>query len=219
MLCQVKKYGQRCSLARALDVVGERWSLLVVRELTIGPRRYSDLLDGLPGIPTNLLATRLKDLQATGIISKRTLPPPTAVTVYELTDAGHALRPALNELRDWGARFGTAPSGTDAIRPAWPLLSAAARPTALPEGRVCELRVGIEFFQLSATQSRLSVHGGPAQAADSTIIMSADTLYNLATASITTAATTRQTTITGDAGIAQSALESLHGVLTVPPSG
>src|SRR5664279_1887637 len=114
MLGQVKRYGQLCPLARALDVVGERWSLLVVRELALGPRRYSDLLNGLPGVPSNLLATRLRDLQDAGVIIKRTLPPPTVVTVYELTEAGHALRPVLGALREWGRRYGSAPADPDA---------------------------------------------------------------------------------------------------------
>src|SRR5258708_2144672 len=87
----MKRYGQACAIARALDVVGERWSLLLVRELTFGPRRYRDLATGLPGIPSNVLAGRLKDLQAAGVITRRTLPAPTDVTVYELTDAGRAL--------------------------------------------------------------------------------------------------------------------------------
>ncbi len=97
----MKHYGQACAIARALDVVGDRWSLLLVRELTLGPRRYRDLFTGLPGIPSNVLAARLKDLQAAGVITRRTLPAPTDVTVYELTEAGRALQPALKELLDW----------------------------------------------------------------------------------------------------------------------
>src|SRR5258706_4078084 len=100
-LAPMKHYGQACAIARALDVVGERWSLLLVRELTLGPRRYRDLATGLPGIPTNLLAARLKDLQRAGVIIRRTLPAPTDVTVYVLTDARRALEPALKELLDW----------------------------------------------------------------------------------------------------------------------
>src|SRR5690349_13071210 len=141
MVGVVKSYGQRCSLARALDVVGERWSMLIVRELTLGARRYRDLLDGLPGVPTNLLASRLKDLQSAGVIAKRTLPAPASVTVYELTEAGHALRPALSELREWGTRYGQVPTDADEVRPSWALMSASARPTALPDGRICEVRV------------------------------------------------------------------------------
>jgi DNA-binding HxlR family transcriptional regulator len=213
MICQVKRYGQHCPLARALDVVGERWSPLIVRELTLGPRRYSDLLTGLPGVPTNLLATRLRDLLDAGVITKRTLPPPTAVTVYELTEAGHALRPALNELREWGRRYAPAPSEADTARPGWALLSASARPTSLPAGRTCELRVDEEFFHLSASDSTLSVHGGPAHAADAVITMSADTMYRHMSGRTTTAATARHATIDGDREIARSALESLHGAL------
>lgn len=190
--------------------------MLVVRELALGPRRYRDLLDGLPGIPTNLLATRLKDLLAAGIITKRTLPPPTVVTVYELTEAGRALRPALNELREWGRRYGSAPSEADTARPAWALLSASARPTALPEGQICELQVGPEFFHLSASESTLSVHGGPAHAADAVVTMSADTLYRLMTGRMTAAAVARHTTVDGDPKIALSTLETLHGVLDGP---
>jgi DNA-binding HxlR family transcriptional regulator len=209
----VKRYGQRCPLARALDIVGERWSLLVVRELNLGPRRYSDLLDGLPGIPTNLLATRLKNLQAAGIITKRTLPPPTVVTVYELTEAGTALRGVLHELGRWGRRYGAAPSDVDTVRPSWVLLSAAGRPTALPSGRTCELRVGAEFFNLSAGEYGLSVRGGPAHAADATVTLSAETLYRLMAGRTAAAAVAQQSAINGRAEIAQRALESLHGAL------
>src|SRR5246127_697841 len=134
----MKHYGQTCAIARALDVVGDRWSLLLVRELTLGPRRYRDLATGLPGVPSHLLAARLKDLQAAGVVTRRTLPAPTDVTVYELTGAGRALQPALKELLDWGLRYAPEPSGDDAAQPAWPLLAAAGRPTALPAGQVCE---------------------------------------------------------------------------------
>src|SRR2546425_7931815 len=117
----MKRYGQACAIATALDVVGERWSLLLVRELTFGPRRYRDLAAGLPGIPSNVLAARLKDLQAAGVVTRRTLPAPTDLTVYELTDAGRALQPALKELLDWGLRYGPRVSPDDAVQPGWAL--------------------------------------------------------------------------------------------------
>src|SRR5258708_7103506 len=85
----MKRYGQACAIARALDVVGERWSLLLVRELTLGPRRYRDLATGLPGIPSTVLAGRLKDLQAAGAITRPTLPPPPHVTVHPPPCAPH----------------------------------------------------------------------------------------------------------------------------------
>src|SRR5258708_8022874 len=113
----MKRYGQACTIARALDVVGERWSLLLVRELTLGPRRYRDLATGLPGIPSNVLAGRLKDLHAAGVITRRTLPAPTDVTVYALTDAARALQPALNDLLDWGLHYRPAPPPDDVVQP------------------------------------------------------------------------------------------------------
>src|SRR5258708_5558403 len=124
----MKHYGQACAIARALDVVGERWSLLLVRELTFGPRRYRDLATGLPGIPSNVLAGRLKDLQAAGVVTRRTLPAPTDVTVYELTGAGRALQPVLHELLDWGLRYGPQPSQDAEVHPACPLIGPAAPP-------------------------------------------------------------------------------------------
>src|SRR5262245_50588135 len=83
-----RTYAQYCALAKALDVIGERWALLVIRELMGGPRRYTDLMAGLPGISTDMLAARLKDLEKAGLVARRTLPPPAASSVYELTPEG-----------------------------------------------------------------------------------------------------------------------------------
>ena len=99
-----KRYDQYCPMAHALDLVGDRWALLVVRELMHGPRRYTDLVEGLPGIGTNILAARLRDLEQADVVARRTLPPPAASKVYELTDYGRELRPAMRELALWGAR-------------------------------------------------------------------------------------------------------------------
>src|SRR5260370_11747948 len=162
----MKRYGQACAIARALDVVGDRWSLLLVRELTLGPRRYRDLATGLPGIPSNVLAARLKDLQAAGVITRRTLPAPTDVTVYELTAAGRALQPALTELLDWGKRYAPQPTEDDEIQPGWALLNGAGRPTALRPGQTCDLRAGPEFFDLSADPGNLTVPRRPPPARD-----------------------------------------------------
>src|ERR1044072_3938479 len=98
----MKRYGQRCPPAIALDVVGERWTPLIVRELLLGPKRFTDLADGLPGIGTNILSSRLAGLLEHGVVEKHPLPRPTPVAVYELTDAGRALAPVLRELRTWG---------------------------------------------------------------------------------------------------------------------
>jgi DNA-binding HxlR family transcriptional regulator len=96
-------YGQYCGLAKALDVIGDRWTLLIVRELLgRGPSRYTDLRAGLPGIATNLLASRLRDLEKSGIIRKEAAPPPIATSLFRLTPRGEALRPAILELGRWG---------------------------------------------------------------------------------------------------------------------
>jgi DNA-binding HxlR family transcriptional regulator len=100
-----RSYNQYCGLAYALDIVGERWTLLIVRELFAGPRRFKDLLDGLPDISTNLLAMRLKSLEAQGLLRHRVLAPPAGSSVYELTALGKALEAAVLELGKWGSQF------------------------------------------------------------------------------------------------------------------
>jgi DNA-binding HxlR family transcriptional regulator len=212
----MKRYGQACAIARALDVVGERWNLLIVRELTLGPRRYRDLGAGLPGIPSNVLAARLKDLQAVGVITRRTLPAPTDVTVYELTEAGHALQPALKELLDWGLRYGPEPSEDDVGQPGWGLLGAAGRPTALPAGQTCELRVGPEVFYLSSDAGMLTVRRGPAPDGDVVVTMSTGTLFSLLIGQTTVTDAVRHSTVDGDTGIAHRALEPVAAAFAKP---
>ena len=112
-----KDYEQTCGLARALDVVGERWTLLIVRDLLLGPKRFTDLLEGLPGIPPSLLSARLKEMQAAGVVTKEVLPPPAASTVYRLTEVGAELEHAVLALGRWGVRFGRPPRATDTSKP------------------------------------------------------------------------------------------------------
>ena len=114
----VKSYCQYCPVAHALDLVGERWSLLIVRELLTGPRRYTDIAGALPGIGTNILAARLRDLESVGVIAKRKLPPPAPATVYELTEHGRGLQSVVAELALWGARSLGPPSAED-LSPGW----------------------------------------------------------------------------------------------------
>ena len=99
-----KTYGQYCGVARALELVGERWALLIVRDLLVGPKRYTDLRAGLPKIPTNVLATRLKELEQSGIVERRILPRPSGAIVYELTAYGADLEDVVLALGRWGAR-------------------------------------------------------------------------------------------------------------------
>src|SRR5215212_10227581 len=99
-----KRYAQYCPVARSLDLLGERWTLLVVRDLLMGPQRYTDLREGLPGIATDLLTARLRALEQAGYVQRRQLPRPASVTVYELTEAGQGLAPVVLQL----ARIGMA---------------------------------------------------------------------------------------------------------------
>ena len=135
-------------MAHALGLVGERWALLVVLELMRGPKRYTDLAENLRGIGTNILASRLRDLEAGGVVTKRTLPPPAASKVYELTDYGRELRPVIRELALWGARTLGPPTHEDELFQGWlaNALDTVLAPRA-PSGRF-EFRVGEEVASL-----------------------------------------------------------------------
>jgi DNA-binding HxlR family transcriptional regulator len=142
----VKSYNQYCPLAHALDVVGERWSLLIVRELFEHDQlRYSDLHANLDGCGTNILASRLKELERHGVVQRRKLPPPAASTVYELTEYGEALRPAMHELAHWGARSLGPPSATEELQSGWlkGALEIAFPPN--PTDAAIEFRIGDEI--------------------------------------------------------------------------
>src|ERR671917_2923312 len=113
------RYQQYCALARTLDVAGDRWTLLIVRELRPGPRRFTDLIDGLPGISRKLLTERLRDLERDGLVARKELPPPAARQVYELTDDGRDLAHAMAPLMAWGARRLGERKPTDSFRARW----------------------------------------------------------------------------------------------------
>ena len=120
MLGGMRSYGQYCSVAKALDVIGDRWSLLVIRELLLqGPCRYTDLRNGLPGIATNLLSDRLRELEAAGLVRREEAAPPVATTLFHLTEAGAQLEPALDALGAWGIRYMTQPAESDEFRSHW----------------------------------------------------------------------------------------------------
>jgi len=116
------RYAQFCPLTRAVEILGERWTILILRELFVGPKRFSDLKSALNGVSPSVLTDRLAKLEERGIARRRELPPPAASVVYELDEAGRALRPLLVELMRWGVRFLGAPGPDDRIRPEWLLL-------------------------------------------------------------------------------------------------
>lgn len=157
-----RSYEQACYIARALDVLGERWTLLIVRELTLGPRRYGDLLAVLPGMGTSLLAARLKRLELDGVVRRAALPGPGRAAAYALTERGEALMPTLASLAEWGAGLGDAPVGYS-DRAAWAV--AAMRLTAPSEAvdfTLTELAVGDETLWLHGDGRQVRVETGPA---------------------------------------------------------
>src|SRR6478672_10358094 len=142
-----RKYGQGCGTAYALDLIGDRWALLVVRELVLGPKRFTDLRGGLPGIGPNVLSQRLKELEEVGVLRQRVLPPPAGSTVYELTEWGAELDDIVVALGRWGARSPDMPREAEML-PEWLLLGMRAvyEPEGDPVPAVYELRVGDEAF-------------------------------------------------------------------------
>ena len=170
-----KRYEQYCPMAHALDLVGDRWALLIVRELMHGPKRYTDLTDCLQGIGTNILATRLRDLEAHGIVSRRTLPPPAASKVYELTEYGRELRPALRELALWGARSLGPPAAREELFEGWlaNAMDIVVAPLA-PTGRF-EFRAGSEIASLVDQE----VVRGPIDDPDVVVTGDPDGIYSM----------------------------------------
>jgi len=179
----VKRYGQFCSIARALDVIGDRWAILVLRELLLGPKRYTDLLDGLPGVGTNVLAVRLRELEEAGIVAREKLAPPAASAVYVLTDDGRALRPVVDELAKWGLRLMDRPQRGEALRTGWLAYSLAVstRPTGMPDRSELELRVDGEPYTLMVSDGRYQARRGAAAHPIAIIDAQPRALFRLAT--------------------------------------
>jgi DNA-binding HxlR family transcriptional regulator/putative sterol carrier protein len=160
----MKTYNQFCGLAFALDVVGERWTLLIIRELLAGPRRFKDLIDGLPGVSTNLLSERLKELEQHGVLTRRTLPPPAGSTVYELTPFGQAIEKAVLELGTWGSRL-FPPSMEGVNLPSVGAMTLAIKAffheeAARDISETYELHLNNEVLQVQVDNGRLSVQTG-----------------------------------------------------------
>jgi DNA-binding HxlR family transcriptional regulator len=170
-----KGYDQYCPVAHALDLVGDRWALLVVRELMHGPKRYTDLAEHLPGIGTNILAARLRDLEACGIVAKRRLPPPAASRVYELTEYGRELRTVMRALALWGARSLGPPTADDELFPGWlsNAVDTVLAPLA-PPGRF-EFRVGDEVASLVDGEA----HEGPVEQPDVVVEGDPDGIFHM----------------------------------------
>jgi DNA-binding HxlR family transcriptional regulator/putative sterol carrier protein len=171
-----RSYNQYCAVARSLDILGERWTLLIVRELLTGPKRFKDLLEGLPGIGTNLLTARLKDLEGYGVVHRGILPPPAASKVYKLTELGRSLEPVITALGRWGLEFLGAPAQEDDLRPAWALVamrSALKQEAARGLQETYEFYVDEEAFHLRVTDGEIEALQGPA--VDPDLVVRGDT--------------------------------------------
>jgi DNA-binding HxlR family transcriptional regulator len=161
-----RTYNQFCGVAQALDLVGERWALLVVRDLVLGPRRFTDLQADLPGIATNVLASRLRELERNGVVRRRTLPPPGAAAVYELTGYGRELEPVLLALGRWGAKSLGVPRPEQSLRSGW--IGVAMRAYSVPDAAAgtratIELRLDDGTFHVRIDDGEVTIRSGPSE--------------------------------------------------------
>lgn len=166
-----RSYGEACRFAYALDLVGERWALLIVRELLLGPKRFTDLRAGLPHASTNILSDRLRELEESAIIRHRKLPPPACSMVYELTEWGQELEPIVTQLGAWGARSPIPPEsreiGPDSIVLA--LNSLFDSEAANELSAAYDLRIGEEGFRVAIDRGRLNLRRGIGEGADASL--------------------------------------------------
>ena len=165
-----RRYGDPCGIARGLDVVGERWALLIVRELLLGPRRFTDLRDSLAGASPNVLSQRLEDLRAAGVVQRHRLPPPAASWVYELTPWGYELEDVLLAMARWGSQ--SAPAAEHELSPRALLI--AMRTTYAPADsgealRRFELHLGEESFEVATGHGSITVAAGGVPSPDAVI--------------------------------------------------
>ena len=178
-MATMRTYGDGCAIARGLDLVGERWALLVVRDLLLGPKRYTDLRRGLPNASPNVLSQRLAELERAGIVRRRKLPPPAGSRVYELTEWGRELEQTVMSLGRWAARSPTPPSDAPIASADSVVLALRARfdAGAAPGLRAgYELRLGEDRFRIEVADDALTAARGSAEQADVTIDTDPDTL-------------------------------------------
>jgi DNA-binding HxlR family transcriptional regulator len=177
-----RDYGQHCALAKALNVIGGRWTMLIIRELLPGPRRYKDLLTGLPGMGTNMLTDRLRHLEEEGIVERRTLPPPAGSTVYELTENGRSLEAALFELARWGMPLLGERNEDDQLSARWAMLAMKAEhdaEAAQGVNETYEFRIDDQIFSVEVADGDVHVFDGPASAPDVVVTTDTETFYEL----------------------------------------
>ncbi len=169
----MRSYDEYCSIAKSLDVVGDRWTLLIVRELALkGPSRYTDLRNGLPGIATNLLADRLRELEHAGVIAREDAPPPIATTLFRLAERGEQLRPVLDALTRWGVPLMFDQKPEDEVQSHWLASALTLMLGDVPVGAqpvTIELRVGDQPIVIDARDGGIQTRLGPAEAPDAIV--------------------------------------------------
>ena len=165
-----RTYDDPCGLARALNLVGERWALLVVRELGLGPKRFSDLRRGLPGASQSVLTQRLGELQQAGVVRRRTLEPPASTSAYELTDRGHDLEPVLLALSGWGSRTPMTSNQELSVDALALAMRTTFDPVAAGDLRTtAELRLDGDRMSVTVGDGRLEMRRGPATVPDAVV--------------------------------------------------
>ena len=176
-----RTYDDGCAAAHALDLVGERWALLAVRELMLGPKRFTDLRAGLPGVSPNVLAQRLRELERAGVVRRRKLPPPAGSKVYELTDWGMELEPVIIQLGRWGVRSPSKPSdaalGVDSIILSFRTMFDPRRANGL--SATYEISFGEDVFRAVIGEGRFEVARGNEDRPDAVIETDSNTLAGL----------------------------------------
>jgi DNA-binding HxlR family transcriptional regulator len=211
-----RTYDQYCPVARALEFVGERWTLLVARELLLGPRRFTDLMTGLPGISANVLAGRLKDLEEEGMVARRTLPPPAASAVYELTSEAAGLVSVLAAMAEWGMTMLGEPRSHDEVRGEWIVLGLAVTAPApdVADGTTYELHIDGEVLHVQVRDGNLQPHHGPADDPDAVLTVDAMALADLSAGrlDVDDALAPGRVTVEGDADGGRRLLTSFSGL-------
>jgi DNA-binding HxlR family transcriptional regulator len=200
----VRSYAQLCGIATALDLIGDRWTPLVVRDLLLGPLRFGDLAEGLPGIGTNTLAARLKHLESAGVIYRRLLPLPDRGTVYELTAYGRELEPILLALGRWGTVSMRRLPSDVTTRSRWLVAAMLAfhdEGQRIARATTWELRLTDGAFTVRAEGASLSVTAGPPDVADLVITTEDDQLHRLLTRQITPAEALASGTVSVDGDV------------------
>jgi DNA-binding HxlR family transcriptional regulator len=159
-----RTYGQHCGLAAAMDLVGQRWSMLIVRDLAPGPRRFTDLFEGLPGIATDVLAERLRELEAAGVVVHRSMKHPVPAKLYSLTESGQELSAIAGRLADWGMPLLPAVPSTDAkVRARWALQTMARHYAGGLDDGQYELVIDGEEFTVTVSRRAAMLRYGPAE--------------------------------------------------------